>query len=162
MSRQLLQVRSISLCCSRASLKCSRHSESFSGITRFMPRYSTLGIFSLTLPSPHRGEGESLVVHDEGGAGRRHRPAEIHGDLGVLDLSALPRGVVVAVLALSRTRAVVVHPAAELAHVLDDHAHAVGVALAEMAARRVVGPLAPQLDDAARDVGAAFALLAEA
>src|SRR5215469_12651866 len=161
MSRQLVHARSISLWCSRASLKCWRHSESFSGITRFMPRYSTLAIdipphpsqpsprrsmraSQLELqPSPHRGEGENLVVHDEGGAGRRHRPAEIHGDLCVLDLSALSRGVVVAVLALSRAWAVVVHPAAELAHVLDDHAHAVGVALAEMAARGVVGPLAP-------------------
>src|SRR5215471_9450541 len=37
------QARSISLW-PRASLKCSRHSESFSGMTRFMPRYSTLGI----------------------------------------------------------------------------------------------------------------------
>src|SRR5215471_2998829 len=96
MSRQLVHARSISLWCSRASLKCSRHSESFSGITRFMPRYSTLAIdipphpSQLELqPSPHRGEGENLVVHDEGGAGRRHRPAEIHGDLRVLHLAAL-------------------------------------------------------------------------
>src|SRR5262244_1769418 len=150
MSRQLLQARSISLCCSRASLKCSRHSESFSGITRFMPRYSTLAIACL------------LVVHDEGGAGWRHRPAEIHGDLRVLHLAALARRVVVAVLALGRAGAVIVDQAAELAHVLDDHAHAVRVALAEVAAGGVVRSLTAQLDDPARHVGAAFALLAEA
>src|SRR5574341_1649140 len=50
MSPQALQARSISLW-PRASLKCSRHSESLSGITRFMPRYSTLGISTFPLCS---------------------------------------------------------------------------------------------------------------
>jgi len=49
----------------------------------------------------------------------------------------------------------------QLPGVLDDHVHAVGVALAEMAARGVVGPLAAELDRAARHILAALALLAE-
>src|SRR6266851_6581319 len=191
MRRQARQARSINLC-PRASLKCSRHSESFSGIIRFMPRYSTLGIdgslIGILVAGPcgiysalasrrpqaaaqleerapsqlGRQWGSRLVVHDEGGAGRRHRPAEIHGDPAVLDLAALARRVVVAVLALGPARAVVVGEPTELAHVLDDHAHAVGVALAEVAARCVVGPPAAELDGPARHVLAALALLAEA
>src|SRR6185503_15512797 len=148
MSPHFAHLRRTSLRRWRASLKCSRHSESFSGITRFMPRYSTLGI----VRSPS-------VVEDQGRAGRRHRPSEVHGDSGILDLPAAPRRVVVGVLALGGAGAVVVHRAAELAHVLDHHAHAVGVALAEMAAGGVVGALAPQLDDAAGDIGTALALL---
>src|SRR5258705_4751633 len=136
----------------RASLKCSRHSESFSGITSFMPRYSTLAM----------GRSPRSVVEDQGRAGGRHRPAEIHGNAGVPTLPALARRVVVGVLAVRRSRAGVVHGAPQLAHVLDDHAHAVGVALAEMPARGIVGPLPAQLDDAAGDVGPALALLAEA
>src|SRR5262249_44272921 len=127
-SPHLAHLRSISVCRCRASLKCSRHSESFSGITRFMPRYSMLGITR-----------SRSVVEDQGRAGRRHRPSEVHGDAGILDLPAAPGRVVVGVLALGGARAVVVDGAPELAHVLDHHAHAVGVALAEMAARGVVG-----------------------
>src|SRR5262249_57917198 len=82
-------------------------------------------------------------------------------DPRVVGPAALARGVVVAVLALGPAGAGVVGLAAELAHVLDDHRHAVGVALAQMAARGVVRPLAAELDDAARDVPSALALLAE-
>src|SRR4026207_434674 len=103
MSRRCLQARSISWWLVRASLKCSRHSESFSGITRFMPRYST--------------EAIGLVPHDEGGAGRGHRPAGVPGDARVPDLAALARRVVVGVLAVLPARAIVVHLAAELSHV---------------------------------------------
>src|SRR6266545_7052421 len=102
-----------------------------------------------------------LASHDERAAGRGHGPAEVHRDLGVLDLAALARGIVVRVDALGGARTVVVHGAAQLAHVLDHHGHAVRVALAEVAARRVVGTRAPELDDPARHVGAALALLAE-
>src|SRR5256886_3879018 len=52
--------------------------------------------------------------------------------------------------------------AAELADILDHHRHPVRVTLAEVAARGVVGPPAAELDDPARDVVAALALLAEA
>src|SRR5206468_10196909 len=130
-----------------------------------MPRYSTLAISRVPSPwpSPPVGEREGkLVVHDERGARGRHGPAEVHGDRRVLHLPALALRIVVAVLALGPAGAVVVHEAAELSHVLDDHAHAVGVALAQMAARGVVRPFASELDDAARDVRAALALLAEA
>src|SRR5712691_10197745 len=176
MKPQARQARSISLC-PRASLKCSRHSESFSGITRFMPRYSTLGISAPYWDSPRRAPRLRLVgpvsnrtsvgtrasvVHDESGAGGWHGPAEVHGDPTVLDLAAPTRRVIVAVLSLGRAGAVVVHAPAELAHVLDDHAHAVRIALAEVAARSVVGPPAAQLDDPARHVRSALALLAEA
>src|SRR6266508_5844783 len=95
-------------------------------------------------------------MKDQGGAGRRHGPAEIHRDPGVLHLPALTGRVVVAVLALGSSRAVVVGLAAELADVLDRHGHAMGVPLAEMAARGVVGTPATQLDDPARDIRAAF------
>src|SRR5207247_6521294 len=114
-----------------------------------MPRYSTLAIvlLPLTLTSPPLGEREGkLAVHDERGARGRHGPAEVHGDRRVLHLPALARRIVVAVLALGPAGAVVVHEAAELSHVLDHHAHAVGVALAQMAARGVVRPLASELD----------------
>src|SRR6185369_1453656 len=152
MSPHFAHLRRTSLRRWRASLKCSRHSESFSGITRFMPRYSTLAM----------GWSPLSVVEDQGRAGGRHRPAEVHGDARVLDLPALALRVIVGVLALGGARAIVVHRPAQLAHVLDDHAHPVGVSLAEMPARGVVGTLAAQLDDAARDVGPALALLAEA
>src|SRR5438477_3021923 len=133
MSPQPPHARSISRW-PRASLKYSRHSESFSGTTRFIPRYSTLGMGS--------------VPHDQRRSGRRHGPAEVHGDAGVLHLAALARGVVVAVAALGGSRAVVVDLAAELPDVLDHHRHAVGVPLAEMAARGVVGTATAELDDA--------------
>src|SRR4029450_3569941 len=116
---------------------------------------------SSAMPRYWTGWGIELSPHDERATGRRHCPSQVHGDLGVFDLPALPRRVVVAVLALGGARAGVVDGAAKLAHVLDHHRHAVRVALAEVAARRVVRPLAAELDDAARDVGAALALLAE-
>src|SRR5947207_15317154 len=94
----------------------------------------------------------------QGAAEGRHGPAQVHGDLGVLHLTATARRVVVRVHALGGLRAVVVHGPAELAHVLDHHGHAVGVTLAEMAARGVVGAPAAELDDAARHVLAALAL----
>src|SRR5262249_33085670 len=55
----------------------------------------------------------------------------------------------------------VVGEAPELTNVLDHHRHAVRVALAEVTAGRVVGAPSSELDDAARHVCAAFALLAE-
>src|SRR5207247_3578815 len=58
-------------------------------------------------------------------------------------------------------RAVIVHGAPKLPDVLDDHVHAVGVPLAQVATRRVVGALATQLDDPAADIIAALALLTE-
>src|SRR5882724_10219426 len=113
-------------------------------------------------PGPGRPAARTgLVPHDERAAGRGHGPAEVHRDLGVLDLATAARRIVVGVDALGGARAVVVHGAAQLAHVLDHHGHPVRVALAEMAARGIVGPRAPELDDPARHVGAALALLAE-
>src|SRR5215472_13444155 len=149
MRRQLPHARSIRRC-PRASLKCSLHSESLSGMTRFIPRYSTLAMARLS------------VVKDEGGSRRGHRPSQIHGDLRVAHLPALLGRVVVAVFALGRARTVVVDGAAELAHVLDDHGHAVRVALAQVPSRRIVRPATPELDDPARHVLPALALLAEA
>src|SRR5439155_22380554 len=81
---------------------------------------------------------------------------------GVRALPPAARAVVVGVGALGRLRAIVVHSAAQLADILDHHRHAVRVTLAEVAARGVVGPPAAELDDPARDVVAALALLAEA
>src|SRR3990172_1258550 len=119
-----------------------------------MPRYWTgwgiSGSFSASSPQ------------DQGAAGGRDRPAEVHRDLGVLHLAAAAGRVVVGVHALRGARAVVVHGPAELAHVLDHHGHPVRVALAEAAAGRVVRPPGSGRDDAARDVLAALALLAEA
>src|SRR3989454_1647127 len=136
-----------------------------------MPRYWTgwgmTGSFTAGSPRTRGPQSPAvlrlalLASHDERAAGRGHGPAEVHRDLGVLDLAALARGIVVRVDALGGARTVVVHGAAELAHVLDHHGHAVRVALAEVAARRVVGARAPELDDPARHVGAALALLAE-
>ena len=82
----------------------------------------------------------------------------------VLDLPAAALAVVVGVLALAvgpdRTR--IVDVVAQLAHVLDHHVEAVRVALAQMAAAGVVGPLAAEPDRAVAHVVAALALLAEA
>src|SRR6266403_1051877 len=64
----------------------SCHSDSFSGTTRFIPRYSTVGML-LGPPhpalSPSAGERGKSVVEDQGGAGRRHGPSEVHRDPGV-------------------------------------------------------------------------------
>src|SRR5437867_9800032 len=122
-----------------------------------MPRYWT----GWGMRAPRDRISDLSSAHDQGAAGGRHGPAEIHRDLDVLHLAAMAGGVVVGVHAVGGAGAVVVHGAAELAHVLDHHRHAVRVALAEVATRRVVGALAAELDDAARDVRAAFALLAE-
>src|SRR5213593_4593955 len=136
-----------------------------------MPRYWTgwgmTGSFTAGSPRTRGPQSPAvlrlalLASHDERAAGRGHGPAKVHRDLGVLDLAALARGIVVRVDALGGARTVVVHGAAELAHVLDHHGHAVRVALAEVAARRVVGTRAPELDDPARHVGAALTLLTE-
>src|SRR4051794_4578720 len=55
----------------------------------------------------------------------------------------------------------VVDVPAQLAHILDDHVHAVRVALAEMPAARVVRTLSAEAHDAASDVVPAFALRTE-
>src|SRR5262245_15274958 len=103
-----------------------------------MPRYTT-------------GSGTGRR-QDESAARCRGRPAHVHRDLGLADLPAAARAVLVRVDALGRPRAVVVDGAPELSHVLDHHAHAVGVALAEVSAARVVGPPPAELDRAAGDV----------
>src|SRR5262249_17981580 len=89
----------------------------------------------------------SSTSQNERASRGRHRPAEIHRDLRVLHLAALAGRVVIGVHAVGGLWAVVVHGAAELAYVLDDHVHAVGVALAEVTAGGVVRALAAQLDD---------------
>ena len=104
------------------------------------------------------------AAHDHRRRGRRIGPAEIGADFDILDLAAAAFAVVVGVLALAvgADRAGIVGVVAQLAGVLDDHVHAVGVALAQMAARGVVGPLAAERDRAVRHVVAALALFAEA
>src|SRR4029077_5370602 len=121
-----------------------------------MPRYCTGGGIRSSLSGLAR-----LVTHDQGATGRGHGPAEVHRDLGVLDLTTMARRVVVGVHPFGGARAVIVHGTAQLTHVLDHHRHAVGVALAEVAARSIIRALAAELDDPARDVGAAPAFLAE-
>src|SRR5262249_1385660 len=96
------------------------------------------------LDAPRQGHG--ATAHDQCAARHRRGPAHVHGDLGVPHLAAAAGPVVVAVHALHRVRAVVVDGAAELADVLDHHAHPVRVPLAEVAAARVVGAGAAQLD----------------
>src|SRR5437879_13753812 len=91
------------------------------------------------IPRYWTGRGTGLPSHDQGAAEGRHRPAEVHRDLGVLHLTAAARGVVVGVDALGRLWAVVVHGSPELADILNHHRHSVRVALAEVAARGVVG-----------------------
>src|SRR6185503_19853270 len=106
----------------------------------------------------------STAPHDHGRAGARHGPAEVGGHLAFLHLPAAAFLVVVSVLALAvgTHGAAVVDIVAQLAHVLDHHIHAVRVALAQMPAAGVVGPLAAELDGAVADVVATLALLAEA
>src|SRR5437870_5358446 len=103
----------------------------------------------------------SSSSQNERAPGGRHRPAEIHRDLGVLDLAAFAGRVIVGVHAVGGLGTVVVGGAAELPHVLDDHVHAVRVAFAEVTARRVVGAFAAQLDDPAAHIIAALALFTE-
>ena len=64
-------------------------------------------------------------------------------------------------LALGPERTGIIDLAAQLANVLDHQIHAVGIALAELAAAGVVGPLGAETGDAAADVVAALALGAE-
>src|SRR5437660_1793696 len=99
------------------------------------------------IPRYWTGWGTGLPPQDEGAAEGRHRPAEVHRDLGVLHLPAAARGVVVGVDALGGLRAVVVHGPAGLADVLGHHGHPVRVPLREVAARGHVGPPAAELDD---------------
>ena len=75
----------------------------------------------------------------------------------VLQGPAAALAVVVAVLPLLPVRAVVVDLAAELAHILDDHVHAVRVGLAEMSAAGVVGARAAEEDRPVGDVVPALA-----
>src|SRR2546430_16141723 len=81
-----------------------------------MPRYWTG--WGISDPSSPDSSAEY-----EGAASGRHRPAQVHRDLGVLDLPAAARAVVVGVDTLGRLRAIVVHGAAELADILDHHRH---------------------------------------
>src|SRR5256884_5645973 len=104
-----------------------------------MPRYWTgSGINDTSSP-------DSSAEY-EGAARGRHGPAQVHRDLGVLDLPAAARAVVVGVDALGRLRAIVLHGAPELADILHHHPHPVRVTLAEEAARGVVGPRAAELE----------------
>src|SRR5215813_5132843 len=104
------------------------------------------------------------ALHNHGRTGAGHGPAEIRTQLGILHLAASAFAVVIGVpaLAVGPDRTGIVHVAAQLAHVLDDHVHAVGVALAEVAPRGVVRTPAAELDDATRDVLTALTLLTEA
>src|SRR5581483_11082262 len=121
-------------------------------------RYSRPG-WASSSPSPAR----SIAPHHHGRAGARHGPAEVGGDLASLDLpaAALPVVVGVPAPAVRADGAAVVGVVPQLAHVLDHHAHAVRVALAQMAAAGVVGPPAAEPDGAVADIPAAVALVAE-
>src|SRR5215470_10300872 len=83
-----------------------------------------------------------------------HRPAEIGRDLGVPHLAATALAIIVGVpaSAIGPDRTAVVRIVAELTDVLDHHGDAVGVALAEMATRRVVRPFPAEHDGAVRDI----------
>src|ERR1051326_4556049 len=106
----------------------------------------------------------SPAPHHHGRAGAGHGPAEVGGDFDVLRLAAAALAIVigVAALAVGTDRAAVVHVMAQLAHVLDHHVDAVGVALAQMPAAGVVGSPPAEPDGAVAHVMPAFALLAEA
>src|ERR1700719_1166057 len=121
-----------------------------------MPRYSAR--VAISRPSP------STAPHDHGRSGHRIGPAQIGGHLDVAHLAtaALPivKGMLPFAVRPDGTR--IVRVVAQLAHVFDHHVHAVGVALAQMAARGVLRPFSPQPGDAGRDVFATLALLAEA
>src|ERR1700722_6477546 len=92
------------------------------------------------------------LAHDHRRRGGRVGPAEIGADLHVFDLAAAAFLVVEIVLSLAvwPHRAGIVDIVAQLAGILDHHVHAVGVALAEMTARSVIGPLAAEGDRAVR------------
>src|SRR5438105_2129424 len=116
-----------------------------------MPRYCADIMFS---PPPHH--------HGRSRAG--HRPTEIGRHLGIPHLAATTLAIIVAVLppAIGPDGATIVRIVAELAHVLDHHGDAVGIAFAEMATRGVVRPFPTEHDGAVRDIVAALALPAEA
>ena len=82
----------------------------------------------------------------------------------VLHLATTTLAIIVGMLppAIGPDRATIVRIVAELAHVLDHHGDAVGIAFAEMATRRVVRPFSTEHDGAVGDVVAALALPAEA
>src|SRR2546430_820107 len=113
------------------------------------------------IPRYWTGWGTGLPPQDQGAAEGRHRPAEVHRDLGVLHLTAAARGVGVGVDALGRLRAAVVHGSLDLADALDQHRHPVPAALAGGAARGVVGAPAAYLNDHAGDVLPPLSLLTE-
>src|SRR5258705_4478767 len=131
---------------------------STSSMVNLMPRYSPCSICR----SSRRYALPALHNHGRTGAG--HRPAQIRTQLSILHLAASTLAVIIGVLALAvgSNGTGIVHVAAQLAHVLNDHIHAVGVALAEMAPRGIVRTASAELDDAARYILPAFPLLAEA
>src|SRR5215469_17383328 len=96
------------------------------------------------LPPPHH--------HRRSRAG--HRPAEIGRYLGVPHLAATALAIIVGVLApaVGPDWTAIVRIVAKLADVLDHHGDAVGVALAEMAAGRVVRPPSTKHDGAIGDI----------
>src|SRR5437868_13691102 len=96
----------------------------------------------------------SAAPHDHRRPRRWVGPAKIGADLDILDLAAAAFLVVVGVLALAvrPDRAGIVDVMAQLPGVLDDHVHAVRIALAQMAAAGVVRPLAAECDRAVADV----------
>src|ERR1700719_228803 len=106
----------------------------------------------------------SAAPHDHRRRGRRVGPAEIGADLDIPHLTAAALAIIVGMLAFAvgADRTGIIRVMAQLAGVLDDHVHAVGVALAQMSAAGVVGPAPAELDRAAADVFAALAFLAEA
>src|SRR5690349_15501488 len=118
-----------------------------------MPRYCADIIFLVSLPAPHH--------HRRSRAG--HRPAEIGRDLGVPHLAATALAIIESVLpsAIRPDRTVVVRIMAELADILDHHRDAMGVALAEMTARRIVRPFAAELDGAVGHIVTTLALPTE-
>src|SRR5712692_3000064 len=107
-----------------------------------MPRYCAWIPGIVLSPFP------SAAPHDHRRAGRRVGPAEIGADLDIPDLAAAAFLVVVGMLplAVGADRAGIVRVVAQLPGVFDHHVHAVRVALAQMPARRVVGPSAAELD----------------
>src|SRR5882672_8116172 len=119
-----------------------------------MPRYSPCSIGLSPLPALHH--------HRRPCAG--HRPAQIRTQLRILHLAAAPFPIVISMLAraVGSERTGIVYVAAQLAHVLNDHIHAVGVAFAEMPTRGIVRTTSAELDDATRDVLPTLPLLAEA
>src|ERR1700761_2983314 len=102
--------------------------------------------------------------HDHGGPGHRVGPTEIGGYFHTFDLAAAPLAIVEAVLALAvrANRARIVDVVTQLAHVFDHHIHPVGVALAEVAARRILRAASAQTGDAGRNVLTTLAFLAKA